>query len=250
MMRSRWGRTPAAKLPLLLTAMLLMLATSQGGGRQATAGAASEGRVGSALIGALEGPEVVTDPARFPNTFSEAPQLAAQVRADKLPPVRERVGQDPLVIKPVHEIGKYGGTWRRGFTGPADWSEGMAHRCRGTMDHRHGWDFPRGDGGPGGQRQYGEHPGAPIQWLDHFITGAVTAGDVFLQGVTVEPGYEGGYPQAASMAVMLGTAKQAGRRVLPRRHRYHRDGSAPAAPAATASDAFIAPFLATTDGIV
>ena len=24
-----------------------------------------------------------------------------------------------MVIKPLHEIGKYGGTWRRGFTGPA-----------------------------------------------------------------------------------------------------------------------------------
>jgi peptide/nickel transport system substrate-binding protein len=34
--------------------------------------------------------------------------------------VQERIGQDPLVIKPTNEIGKYGGIWRRGFTGPAD----------------------------------------------------------------------------------------------------------------------------------
>ena len=30
----------------------------------------------SGLIGKLEGPEVVTDPAKFPKTFKEAPQLA------------------------------------------------------------------------------------------------------------------------------------------------------------------------------
>src|SRR3989442_7750305 len=73
----------------------------------------------SALIGKLEGPEVITDPAKFPKTFKEAPQLAEQVKAGKLPPVAERIGQDPLVIKPLQSIGKYGGTWRGGFTGPA-----------------------------------------------------------------------------------------------------------------------------------
>src|SRR5262245_55693932 len=78
------------------------------------------GPAGSDLVGKLEGPEVVTDPAKFPKSFKEAPQLVALVKAGKLPPVQERVSQDPLVIKPVHEIGKYGGTWRRGFSGPAD----------------------------------------------------------------------------------------------------------------------------------
>src|SRR5439155_270106 len=82
---------------------------------------------GKSLIGKLEGPEVVTDPAKFPKTFTEAPQLAELVKAGKLPPVAERIGQDPLVIKPLHEIGRYGGTWRGGFTGPADFWNGF--RC-------------------------------------------------------------------------------------------------------------------------
>jgi peptide/nickel transport system substrate-binding protein len=82
---------------------------------------------GANLIGKLEGPEVITDPAQFPKSFKEAPALAELVRAGKLPPVAERVGQDPLVIKPLREIGKYGGTWRRGFTGPFDTSNG--HRA-------------------------------------------------------------------------------------------------------------------------
>ena len=93
----------------------------------------------SALIGKLEGPEVVTDPAKFPKAFKEAPQLAEQVKAGKLPPVAERIGQDPLVIKPLHEIGKYGGTWRGGFTGPADFWNG--YRCCSGPDHLLFWDY-------------------------------------------------------------------------------------------------------------
>src|SRR5688500_14530356 len=58
----------------------------------------------TALIGKLEGPEVVTDPAKLPRAFKEAPQLAEQVKAGKLPPVADRIGQDPLVIKPLSEI--------------------------------------------------------------------------------------------------------------------------------------------------
>ena len=51
----------------------------------------------SSLIGKLEGPEVVTDPAKFPRTFNEAPQLAAMVKAGKLPPVKDRLPAEPLV---------------------------------------------------------------------------------------------------------------------------------------------------------
>jgi peptide/nickel transport system substrate-binding protein len=79
-----------------------------------------EPQIGQALIGELEGPEVITDPAQFPATFQEAPELADLVQNGALPPVEERIGKDPLVIKPLHEIGKYGGSLRRGFTGPAD----------------------------------------------------------------------------------------------------------------------------------
>jgi len=85
--------------------------------------AAAQG--GSDLTGKLEGPEVITDPAQFPKQFNEAPPLAELVKAGKLPPIAERLGPDPLVVKPLHGIGKYGGVWRRGFTGPADTSAGQ-----------------------------------------------------------------------------------------------------------------------------
>jgi peptide/nickel transport system substrate-binding protein len=95
-----------------------------------------EPSLGSTLIGELEGPslsEVV------PTSFNEAPQLAELVKAGSLPPVEERVSMDPLVIKPVHEIGTYGGVWRRGFTGPGDTLN--ADRATAGTDGLVYWDF-------------------------------------------------------------------------------------------------------------
>src|SRR6266496_4603426 len=107
--------------------------------KPAAAAAKPEPKLGDQLIGKLEGPSVVTDPAQFPKTFKEAPALAELVKAGKLPPVQERVGQDPLVIKPLTEIGKYGGTWRRGFTGPGDQWNGF--RSASGPDHLLFWDY-------------------------------------------------------------------------------------------------------------
>jgi peptide/nickel transport system substrate-binding protein len=89
-------------------------------------GAAPAGapKLGAQLMGKLEGPEIVLDAARWPKKFAEAPTLAALVKAGKLPPVEQRVPQEPLVVKPVHAIGRYGGTWRRAFTGPGDSENG------------------------------------------------------------------------------------------------------------------------------
>ena len=102
------------------------------------AAAKPDDKIGKHLIGQLEGPEIITDASKWPKSFKEAPMLAEQVKAGKLPAVEQRLPQDLLVVKPVHEIGKYGGTWRRGFTGPADWSGGV--RVAGT-DRLIGWDY-------------------------------------------------------------------------------------------------------------
>jgi len=88
------------------------------------AGQASEPKLGAQLIGKLEGPELILDPAKWPKKFSEAPMLAELVKAGKLPPVEQRIPEEPMVVKPLHSIGKYGGTWRRGFTGPGDGENG------------------------------------------------------------------------------------------------------------------------------
>jgi len=44
--------------------------------------------------------------------FSESPVLAELVKQGKLPPVKERLPKEPIVIDPVEEIGQYGGTAR------------------------------------------------------------------------------------------------------------------------------------------
>jgi len=78
----------------------------------------------SGLVGDIQGPTMITDPAKWPKTFAEAPMLAELVKAGKLPPVEQRVPAEPLVWQPLNEVGKYGGTWRRAFTGPADGENG------------------------------------------------------------------------------------------------------------------------------
>jgi len=105
----------AAVVPSLWTAL----------GRTPPAARAAVSRIGASLIGKLEGPEVVTDPSRFPKTLSEAPALQALVAAGKLPAAKDRIGDDPLVLKPAHDIGKYGGTLHLAFTGPADFVGGV-----------------------------------------------------------------------------------------------------------------------------
>lgn len=54
------------------------------------------------------------------DAYSEAPALAAQVAAGELPPVEERLPENPLVIPVVERIGEYGGEWRSGMLGPSD----------------------------------------------------------------------------------------------------------------------------------
>jgi peptide/nickel transport system substrate-binding protein len=100
---------------------------------------ADEERLGSTLTGEIEGPVIITNTDEFPTAFSEAPMLAEMVAAGDLPPIEERLPapEDLLVIQPVHEIGKYGGTWRRGFTGPGDGQNG--HRVAGS-DRLLFWD--------------------------------------------------------------------------------------------------------------
>ena len=91
------------------------------------------------------------DAAR-PAKLSEAPMLAERVKAGKLPPVEQRVPDEPLVIKPVHEIGSYGGTWRRGFTGPGDVENG--NRINAS-DKPLFWDFDRHEDRPLGRQAAG-----------------------------------------------------------------------------------------------
>lgn len=52
--------------------------------------------------------------------YKEAPALAEQVKAGKLPPVDKRLPANPLLVPVTEKTGEYGGVWRRAFLGPAD----------------------------------------------------------------------------------------------------------------------------------
>lgn len=87
----------------------------------------------------VEGGSVVTDPARIPAKFSESPDFAKLAADGKLPAVAARIGQDPLVIKPLQSIGRYGGELRRGFVQASDVQNGQRF-CAGP-DTLLYWDY-------------------------------------------------------------------------------------------------------------
>jgi hypothetical protein len=43
--------------------------------------------------------------------YQEAPVLQERVAAGELPPVADRLPENPLVLTPLEAIGTYGGTW-------------------------------------------------------------------------------------------------------------------------------------------
>lgn len=67
---------------------------------------------------AADAAEPTAAPAEAEMTYSEAPELAEMVKAGTLPPVEERLPEDPLVVTPVDEVGKYGGTQSGPAYGP------------------------------------------------------------------------------------------------------------------------------------
>ena len=94
--------------------------------KEAPAAAQEASGLGS-LVGEFGGPEIVggvnsgKDLTWAGSVTGESPEFALKVESGDLPPVAERVGSEPIVIKPVEETGAYGGNWRRGFNGPADY---------------------------------------------------------------------------------------------------------------------------------
>jgi peptide/nickel transport system substrate-binding protein len=69
--------------------------------------------------------EAPIEPAEPPapvSMYNEAPMLQDMVASGELPPVEERLPENPLVIPVTDSIGEYGGIWRRGFIGPSDYN--------------------------------------------------------------------------------------------------------------------------------
>jgi peptide/nickel transport system substrate-binding protein len=113
-------QAPAAGAAAPATPSSAGAAAPAAGGAATPAAAGAQSQLGAQLVGKLEGATIVTDPGQMPTKFNEAPMLAQMVQAGQLPPVEQRLPSDPMVLQPLRDIGQYGGTWRRAFTGPAD----------------------------------------------------------------------------------------------------------------------------------
>ncbi len=66
---------------------------------------------------------LVVIPTSFAQKYNEAPMLAELVKEGKLPPVEERLPEEPFVLEPIEMIGRYGGTVRAAMVSAATWCE-------------------------------------------------------------------------------------------------------------------------------
>jgi len=53
-------------------------------------------------------------------TYTQAPELEQAVAAGTLPPVEQRLPENPMVVTPIDSVGQYGGTWRSALKGTFD----------------------------------------------------------------------------------------------------------------------------------
>lgn len=84
----------------------------------------------------------VEAPAEPPSQYSEAPILAEMVEAGDLPPVEERLPENPQMVLPVKSVGEYGGTWYRGWRGIKDF------HCYGRIVYEPVLRWPRDPADP------------------------------------------------------------------------------------------------------
>ena len=73
--------------------------------------------------------------------YSEAPMFTEKVESGEIPSVDERLPENPLIIEPFKEIGKYGGTFSRGtgFFMPDEW---LVSHIDVNSFFRFQWPFP------------------------------------------------------------------------------------------------------------
>ena len=85
-------------------------------------------------------PKTINPQILSQRTFSEAPLLAQQ---KDLPPVSQRLPENPLIVVPLEEIGQYGGTIQRGLSGDIAQWPGVA-KC--MAENLLAFKRPMGDG--------------------------------------------------------------------------------------------------------
>ncbi|RLE08770.1 hypothetical protein DRJ00_05745 [Candidatus Aerophobetes bacterium] len=94
---------------------------------------------GATIYGTLQEYEKTT--GRKIEKFGEAPTLRVKVAAGELPPVKERLPERPLVMKPIEEIGQYGGTIKI-VSVSSTWSRMVSSRMETLLISRPGRTLP------------------------------------------------------------------------------------------------------------
>jgi peptide/nickel transport system substrate-binding protein len=113
------------------------------------------------------------EPPSGESSYKEAPALRERVACGALPPVEERLPEEPLVVEPPEQIGPYGGCMSRVATGIEDVGVVVQHRLGHESLLR--WDAmaqevrpnlaTKVDVGPEG-RQYTFHLRRGVRWSD------------------------------------------------------------------------------------
>ncbi len=74
------------------------------------------GAIGFTVAAGARGGYAVAQTPAVPAEISQSPFLEGQ----DLPPVAERIGEEPMVLDPIDSVGTYGGTWRTALIGGQD----------------------------------------------------------------------------------------------------------------------------------
>ncbi len=109
------------KTTRLLSVMLILLlamASAFASGEKETGQAAAAESGGGKIVLYATLAEYEKETGKQIKSFGEAPMLADLVKAGQLPPVEQRIPDEPMVVAPQDRIGKYGGTLRGAATGP------------------------------------------------------------------------------------------------------------------------------------
>lgn len=55
-----------------------------------------------------------------PSPVADPPMLAELVKAGKLPPLKDRLPEEPLIVEPISDLGEYGGTMYSAIRGASE----------------------------------------------------------------------------------------------------------------------------------
>lgn len=106
---------------------LLIFAVAGCSSESSVPAGANNGKTDAANHDSLPPPDKIDPRILAERSFGEAPMLAGKVLRGELPPVAERLPENPLVVRPVNAIGSYGGELRLPIMGEINQRASIRH---------------------------------------------------------------------------------------------------------------------------